>query len=167
MFKLSPSNGVWTDTVLFNFTLDYGSDPNPDGVVLDASGNLYGATTYGGPYGVGTIYKLTPSVGFWNRTILHTFTGSTDGAYPYGGLAIDKSGILYGTSDSGGTFGYGNVYKLSSTNGKWSETILHEFMSADGANPDAGVILDQQGNLYGVAVNGGAYGQGVVFEITP
>lgn len=167
VFKLSSSNGVWTDTVLFNFTLDYGSDPSPVGVVLDASGNLYGSTTYGGPYGVGTIYKLTPTTGFWNRTILHTFAG-TDGAYPYGELAIDKSGALYGTSDSGGTFGYGNVYKLSSTNGKWNQTILHEFTkSTDGANPFAGVTLDQQGNLFGVAEDGGAYGLGVVFEITP
>jgi uncharacterized repeat protein (TIGR03803 family) len=167
VFKLSSSNGVWTDTVLFNFTLDYGSDPSPVGVVLDASGNLYGSTTYGGPYGVGTIYKLTPTTGFWNRTILHTFVG-TDGAYPFAELAIDESGTLYGTSNSGGTFGYGNVYKLSSTNGKWNQTILHEFTkSTDGANPFAGVTLDQQGNLFGVAEDGGAYGLGVVFEITP
>ncbi len=167
VFKLSASNGVWTDTVLFNFTLDYGSTPNPFGVVMDALGNLYGTTTQGGPYGVGTIYKLTPTAGFWTRTVLHTFAG-TDGAYPFGGLAIDKSGTLYGTSDSGGTFGYGNVYKLSSANGKWGQTILHAFSKGtDGANPFAGVTLDQQGNLYGVAANGGAYGQGIVFEITP
>jgi uncharacterized repeat protein (TIGR03803 family) len=169
VFKLSPSGGTWTDTVLFNFTLDYGSYPNPVGVVMDASGNLYGTTTQDGTYAVGTIYKLTPSgAGFWNRTILHTFTGSTDGAYPYGGLAIDKSGVLYGTADSGGSFGYGNVYKLAFTNGKWNQTILHAFTKGnDGANPFAGVILDQLGNVYGAAGNGGAYGFGVVFEITP
>jgi uncharacterized repeat protein (TIGR03803 family) len=167
VFKLSLSNGVWTDAVLFNFTLDYGSSPNPVGVVMDAAGNLYGTTTDGGPYAVGTIYKLTPTTGFWNRTILHTFAG-TDGAYPFGGLAVDKSGTLYGTTDSGGTFGYGNVYKLSSTNGKWTQTILHAFSDGtDGANPFADVTLDQQGNLYGIAGNGGANGKGVVFEITP
>ncbi len=168
VFKLSASNGVWTEAVLFNFTLDYGSTPYPVGVVMDASGNLYGTTTHGGPYGVGTIYKLTPTLGFWNRTILHTFTGSTDGANPYGGLAIDKSGTLYGTSYWGGTFGYGNVYELSSTNGKWSQTILHAFSNnTDGANPFAGVTLDEAGHVYGVANTGGAYSMGVAFEITP
>jgi uncharacterized repeat protein (TIGR03803 family) len=168
VFKVAPSGGTWTESILFNFTLDYGSYPSPTGVVADTAGNLYGTTVNGGAYAVGTIYKLTPAIGFWNRTILHTFTGSSDGAFPYGTLTIDSSGTLYGTSGYGGSFGYGNVYKLARVSGKWKETALHEFTNGtDGANPFPGVILDSLGNVYGVAGQGGAHGFGVAFEITP
>ncbi len=167
-FRLSPSGGAWTESVLFNFTLDYGSTPFPTGVVEDAAGNLYGTTQNGGAYGVGTIYELTPTKGFWNRTILHTFTGSADGALPYSILAIDASGNLYGAADFGGAFGFGNIYKMARADGKWKETVLHQITNGtDGRNPFPAVVLDSTGNLYGVCVSGGAYGYGVVFKITP
>jgi uncharacterized repeat protein (TIGR03803 family) len=154
---------------LYNFTSDFGSYPNPFGVTLDAAGNLYGAATNGGPYGVGTIYKLTaPKVGFWNKTVLHTFTGGSDGAYPYSKLVLDSSGAIYGISSNGGTFGYGNVYKLSLVNGKWTDTVLHEFGNGtDGKSPFGGLTLDSSGNLYGGTPSGGTYGFGTAFEITP
>jgi uncharacterized repeat protein (TIGR03803 family) len=167
-FKLTRSSTSWTETVLYNFTLDFGSPPQPDGVVLDSAGNLYGTTISDGEFSLGTVYKLTPTIGFWNRTVLHTFTGASDGAYPYGGVVVGPTGALYGTADSGGIYGYGTVYKLvQGGNGHWTETVLHSFKKTDGANPFAGVVLDQLGNLYGVAGNGGAYGSGVAFEITP
>jgi uncharacterized repeat protein (TIGR03803 family) len=167
VFKLSPSNGSWTESVLFNLTIDYGNYPNPWGVVPDSAGNLYGTATDGGPYGVGTVYKLTPQTGFWKRTILYTFSGSGDGAYPFG-LAISSSGTLYGAADSGGSFGYGNVYQIQSVNGKWMQSVLHEFTNGtDGEHPFGNLIFDSQGNLYGTAQSGGTYGFGTVFEITP
>jgi uncharacterized repeat protein (TIGR03803 family) len=166
-FKLSPSGGTWTDTVLYNFPLDYGEAPYPWGVALDHSGNLYGATTYGGAYNVGTIYKLRPQVGYWNRTILYTFSGNDDGATPQGGLVVDSSGALYGTNANGGSYGHGNVYKLQAANGRWKETVLHSFTGSDGSAPDTGVIRDQLGNLYGTTTIGGADNLGVAFEITP
>jgi uncharacterized repeat protein (TIGR03803 family) len=168
VFRLSPNGAAWTEAVLFNFTLDYGSYPEPYGVVLDGVGNLYGVTLDGGAYAVGTIYKLTSAVGFWNRTVLHTFSGSGDGAYPYGGLTIGPTGVLYGTTGYGGSYGYGNAYEFALTNGKWKQTVLHQFTnSTDGAHPLAGVILDQLGNVYGTTQQGGAAGFGVAFEITP
>jgi hypothetical protein len=100
--------------------------------------------------------------------VLHTFTGSGDGAYPYGGLAIDASGALYGTANYGGSFGYGNVYKLTLVNGKWQEAVLHQFTNGnDGAHPSIGLTLDHQGNVFGTTMSGGAFGDGVAFEITP
>jgi uncharacterized repeat protein (TIGR03803 family) len=167
VFKLTPSGASWTETILYNFTLDFGSYPQPDGVAIDGSGNLYGATIQGGEYGVGTVYKLTPTAGYWNRTVLRTFTGGGDGAYPYGGLTIGPTGILYGTASSGGLYGLGTVYKLvQGTNGRWNETLLHTFRGSEGSGPFAGVLLDQLGNLYGIA-SGGTYGFGVAFQITP
>jgi uncharacterized repeat protein (TIGR03803 family) len=167
-FKLTRSGTSWTETILYNYTLDFGSPPQPDGVVLDSAGNLYGTTISDGEFSLGTVYKLTPTIGFWNRTVLHTFTGASDGAYPYGGVVVGPTGILYGTADSGGIYGYGTVYKLvQGGNGHWTETVLHSFKKTDGANPFAGVVLDQLGNLYGIAGNGGADGLGVAFEITP
>lgn len=167
VFRLAPSGDTWMESILFNFTLDYGSSPFPVGVVFDAAGNLYGTTQYGGAYAVGTIYKLTPSVGYWNRTILRTFTGGSDGAVPTGSLSIDSSGTLYGACNAGGTFGHGNVYKITRANGKWRETPLHQFKGTDGSSPYPGVVLDAQGNIYGVTGIDGIYGYGVAFEITP
>jgi uncharacterized repeat protein (TIGR03803 family) len=167
-FRLSPSNGAWTETVLFNFPLDYGSTPQPWGVVQDAAGNLYGATITGGAYALGTIYKLTPALGFWNRTILHTFTGNDDGANPFGGFAIDATGALYGASELGGSFGYGNIYKFARVQGQWKQTPLHQFTSGtDGGRPINGVVLDWRGNIYGSTDLGGTHGYGTAFEITP
>jgi uncharacterized repeat protein (TIGR03803 family) len=114
------------------------------------------------------VYKLTPAVGYWRRTVLHTFSGDPDGAYPYGPLAIDASGTLFGGTNYGGSFGYGNIFKLALSNGRWTETTLHAFTNGkDGGRSTTGVILDSLGNIYGTALTGGAYGYGVAFEITP
>ncbi len=165
VFRFTPSNGAWTETILYNFTADSGLFPQPDGVVMDAAGNLYGAAFDGGQYSVGVIYKLTPTAGFWNRTVLHTFNGS-DGAYPFGGLKIDQTGALYGEAQNGGVYGYGTIYKLvQGRHGQWNLAVLHNFSGSDGSYPYGGVTLDQLGNLYGVAELGGAYGLGLAFEI--
>lgn len=167
VFKLSPSGGVWTETVLYNFTLDSSQSQEPYGVVAGANGVLYGITLYGGEYSVGTMYELTPGVGFWNRSVLYTFTGGPDGAYP-SSLLIDASGTLYGTSSYGGSYGYGNVFKFQSLNGKWKETVLHSFTGGSGGSrPYYGLTLDKQGNLDGVAIQGGTYGFGIAFTVTP
>jgi uncharacterized repeat protein (TIGR03803 family) len=98
--------------------------------------------------------------------VLHSFAGyPTDGANPFAGLVRDASGNLYGTTQGGGAFKVGVVFKLD-TSGVL--TVLHSFgAGSDGANPFAALVLDTSGNLYGTTGNGGAFGYGTVFKLTP
>jgi uncharacterized repeat protein (TIGR03803 family) len=170
VYKLSQANGVWTFESIYDFTPspNFGAPPNPGGLVMDSEGNLYGNTEYEGVYGVGSLYKLSPTVGYWKFTLIHSFTGSTDGGLPVGGVAIDGAGSLYGTTFSGGLFQYGTVYKFSpGPKGNWAESVLHNFANTtDGYNPQ-GVTLDSAGNIYGVSSYGGAHQDGIAWEITP
>ena len=90
---------------------------------------------------------------------------ATTGRTPFGNLIFDSAGNLYGTTFAGGTYGKGTVFELSPYG---TETVLYNFGSgADGQNPYAGLIFDSSGNLYGTTVNGGAYGGGTAFELSP
>lgn len=204
VFELTPpksGSGPWTETVLYSFTGGSdGADPVAN-VTFDTNGNLYGTTTRGGntalpncsaSVGCGVVFELTPpggGSGPWSETPLYSFTGKTDGSYPYAGVIIDSQGNLYGTTAIGGaksgavckkTNGCGVVFEVSPPNGgsgDWTETVLYSFgNSIDGGYPYAGVIFDSVGNLYGSTVQGGntsgancsAYdGCGVVFELSP
>jgi uncharacterized repeat protein (TIGR03803 family) len=191
VFELSP-NGK--EKVLFNFCPEGGfsctDGQNPwAGVTLDQKGNLYGTTFYGGAnynkdcdFGCGIVYKLTPEGG---ERVLYSFCAKpncADGANPYAGVVLDQKGNMYGTAYNGGKSafcyplsGCGVVYKLT-PEGK--QTVLYSFCSqkncTDGANPQGGLVFDQEGNLYGTTVAGGIDNQtyclgtcGVVFKITP
>jgi len=128
---------------------------------------LYGATTTGGSGGGGTVFELTLSDGTWTLNTLYNFTGSP-GCGPYGTLAMDAAGNLYGTTYCAGANGAGNVFELTSTGGSWTYTSLHDFTDgSDGGYPTSSVILDAKNNLYGTATQGGSQGSGVVWEITP
>lgn len=97
--------------------------------------------------------------------VLYSFTGGADGAYPMAGLVQDAQGNLYGTTNGGGAYGAGTVFKIDPT-GK--ESVVYTFKgSPDGANPWAGVVLDSQGNLYGTTWGGGTSGAGTVFKVDP
>jgi uncharacterized repeat protein (TIGR03803 family) len=108
------------------------------------------------------------------ESVVHSFTGGSDGDTPYGSLISDTSGALYGTS-SGEGLGTGTVFRLTppaSAGGAWTESVLYTFCSptsscASGFNPQGGLIMDATGNLYGTTLQGGTYGQGTVFELTP
>ena len=159
VFQLTPSAGGWKENVLYNF--QGGSDgANPNGLIIDASGNLYGTTSgYGG-----TVFELSPSNGGWKYSLLYSFTGNGG---PYSGLTMDQEGNLYGTTFQDGSYSSGSVFKLTPSNGGWTETDLYDFSGPDGANPWGGVTLDSHGNLFGTTAYGGDFGCGVAYELTP
>ena len=107
----------------------------------------------------------------WNEKVLHNFGSGADGNYPPAGLIRDAAGNLYGTTLYGGAHNYGTVFELSaSAGGGWTETVLHSFNNdgTDGWYPQAGLIFDAAGNLYGTTARGGAYTYyGTVFELSP
>ncbi|MGC2639614.1 MAG: choice-of-anchor tandem repeat GloVer-containing protein [Acidobacteriaceae bacterium] len=171
VFKLSPGG---QETVLYTFSGTDGSHPE-GGLVRDAEGNLYGTTAFGGPKGYGTVFKLTPAGVLTN---LHKFQGAPDGATPEADLLLDSAGNLYGTTVNGGqgcsnpygASGCGTVFKISA---EGKESILYRFAdSPDGAHPAAGLVADQDGNLYGTTGQGGIvyareFPLGTVFRVTP
>jgi uncharacterized repeat protein (TIGR03803 family) len=155
-----------TERVIYAFPLE--TSPN-GGLVLDHAGNLYGVTLRGGTNDLGTVYKLKPKAsGYWDLEILHSFQES-DGSFPVGKLIFDSQGNLFGVTEQGGAAGFGTAFELTpGANGTWSETVLHSFQdSPDGYHPEAGLIFDQVGNLYGVTYRGGENGFGAVFELSP
>jgi len=131
------------------------------GLVADSANNLYGTTEYGGGRcGCGVVFKIVPND--MVETVLYTFTGGKDGAYPASDLIMDKAGNLYGTTTSGGGnhcdgHGCGTIFKLSSSG---SFETLHSFKGSDGAAPYAGLLADKSGNLYGTTAQGGGTGCG-------
>jgi uncharacterized repeat protein (TIGR03803 family) len=177
VFELIPSSGGWTESVLYSFKGGKQDGGSPGGaLVFDLSGNLYGTTSGGGSFqacndGCGTVFELTPSANAWTETVLHKFQAGKDGAVPYNvALVLDQGGALYGTTLLGGrnACNCGTAFKLTpNSNGKWTRSSLYAFDGRHGSNPNAGLIFDATGNLYGTAGGGGAAGFGVVFEITP
>jgi uncharacterized repeat protein (TIGR03803 family) len=167
VFKLDTTG---KETVLYSFTggVSDGATPNA-GLILDASGNLCGTTTAGGASGLGTVFKLDIT---GTETFLYSFTGGMDGATPRAGLVLDPSGILYGTTAAGGASNSGAVFRIDTAG---TETVLYTFAGgADGGAPQAGLVVDAAGNLYGTTVSGGSKtglcvygGCGVVFKLDP
>ncbi|MGA2738744.1 MAG: choice-of-anchor tandem repeat GloVer-containing protein [Bryobacteraceae bacterium] len=132
------------------------------GVIRDKTGNLYGTAVDGGPTDLGVVFKVDTA---GHATVLHGFTGGSDGERPYAGVVGDSAGNLYGTAYLGGTYDAGIVYKVDATG---QETVLYTFTGgADGGMPIAGVTLDSAGNLYGCASAGGSAHDGVVFKLDP
>jgi len=157
VYKLSATGQI---TLLYSFTggVD-GAGPRAV-LVPDSDGNLYGTTVLGGGANYGVVFKLS-SAG--TETVLHSFTGGTDGEYPQAGVVRDPQGNLYGTTSNGGSSGWGIVFKVDTAG---TETILHSFTGgADGGSPESGLIWDPQGNLYGTTAGGGASETGVVFKM--
>jgi uncharacterized repeat protein (TIGR03803 family) len=172
VYQLMPtSNGKWKEHILHRFQARWdGSSPGVGALVLDSAGNLYG-TAGGGNSGHGVVFMLSRVADdHWRETVLYNITGGANGDSPGGGVVMDKAGNLYGTTIAGGdaNCGCGVVYKLGpGSKGKWKYTVLHRFTGYDGAQPDANLILDKKGNLYGTTATGGASGAGVAFEVTP
>jgi len=192
VFELTPPatvGGSWTQSVLWSF--GNGSDGHGlfAGLIMDTAGNLYGTTAQGGNYGKGTAFELTPPSTLgdsWTESVLWNFGNGTDGSFHYKGsnsitLTMDTGGNLYGITPGGGVNGGGTAFELrppSTKGGEWSESVLWNFgKGKDGVDPEAGLLIDGGGNLYGTTTGGGAYStvdsnkdkihEGTVFELTP
>ncbi len=186
-FRLSQNqNGGWVEDILYTFYWGKGvNGSGPATLIRDGAGNLYGTAAYGGAFNWGAAFELSPSSGTsYTQTILHSFYPDTfDGGVPNPSLTFDDAGNLYGATQYGGSGKYwclawgggndlascGTVFKLTPAgDGSWSETILYNFgSSTDGWVPNAGVIRDASGNLYGTTPLKGNADGGIVFQITP
>jgi uncharacterized repeat protein (TIGR03803 family) len=160
VFELKPnsetaSDGVWSEIILENF-LGNISDGTPNaGVTLDDEGNVYGTTDLGGEYGSGSVFELTESAGAWSETLLHSFTGGSDGSYPSGGVSFDREGNLYGTTAGGGHYLSGVTFQLHNSGGSWDETVLHNFQGGTDGEYPMGNLLLYDGAIYGTTELGG------------
>ncbi len=176
VYQLTLTGSGWAETTLYRFKIygDVGTSP-VGGLVLDQQGNLYGATLQ-----QGVVFKLSPSTTttVWSIAVLWNFLWGGNGSGPYASLAMDPSGVLYGTTYDNGAYGYGNVFKLTPSDGAWIYTSLYDFTGgSDGAYPMSNVTFGANGNLYGTTSYGGIgpckepmdgyTGCGVVWEITP
>ena len=133
---------------------------------FDQAGNLYGISVWGGAYGHGAVFELTPSPGGWTEKILYSFTGGSDGDGPLS-LFMGNDGNLYGTTYSAGTGnGAGVVFELTPSGGSWTETVVYT-LTGYGGDMANSLVLDKSGNIYGV-FGGQVYSRQVtVFMLTP
>jgi uncharacterized repeat protein (TIGR03803 family) len=157
VFQLTPSGGGWTETVLHSFAGSDGANPSVR-LVADANGALYGITPVGGASNKGVVFQLAPPNspgGPWTETVLHNFTGGSDGFGPFGVLLIDKSGALYGTTTQNNP-APGRAFRLTppkppATN--WTFKVLHNDL-ATFINVD---FIDSTGALYGTTLGPNAF----------
>jgi len=149
-----------TLTVVHNFTGGSDGGSPVDGLMMNAKGTLFGTTSAGGTAALGAVFQMS---GRGTQKVLHSFQGGADGATPNGGVIEDAKGTLFGTTTAGGAAGAGTVYSLRGQ----TETVLYSFAggTSDGMAPQAGLVQDASGNLYGTTTAGGAAGNGTVFEL--
>jgi uncharacterized repeat protein (TIGR03803 family) len=160
IFKLDPAGTV---SVVHSFGNTLVSSVSPYAALTEGSdGNFYGTTSRGGGDEIyGTVFRIDAS---GNTEMLHSFDGS-DGASPFSKLVQGSDSSFYGTTFRGGANNAGTVYKID-TSGTFD--IVHEFDGGSGGtNPNAGLIRDSDGNLYGTTVNGGGSNSGIIFKIDP
>lgn len=196
VFEMTPTaKGGWNEKIIYSFPTGghrpLGPDltEQPSSLIVDTAGNLYGEAEGGGPKNAGMVYELSPAAdGTWLEKTLYSFPGGVGGEAPSGGLIMDHAGNLYGTTHYGGNgtilgsapSGYGIVFELiPGQDGKWSKKTLYLFggYPSDGAQPEAGLIFDSAGNLYGTTAIGGSgdcatqkdviIGCGTAFELAP
>lgn len=159
-FTITSGTGTYTFTDLADFNTTNGKQPMST-LIADAQGNLYGTTYIGGASSVGTVFKMDHTT--HAITVLATFNGA-NGANPMGGLVMDASGNLYGTTNIGGANNLGTVFEVVSGSG--TVTVLASFNGAgNGANPQGSLYRDASGNLFGTTYAGGSSSKGTVFEV--
>jgi uncharacterized repeat protein (TIGR03803 family) len=167
IFELSPNgSGGYNETILYNFAGSTDGEFPTGGLIADSAGNLYGTAARGGANGLGTVFEISNSNG-WQEKTLYSFTGSTDGSLPQS-IISDAAGNLYGIAFDGGSTSCtcGTVFKLLMSAG-WRFSVIHQFNQSNGAYPEGSLTFDSAGNLYGGTLEGGVDGHGVVYELSP
>jgi uncharacterized repeat protein (TIGR03803 family) len=171
VFSLTPERGGYRENIIYRFT--GGTDgAGPNALTADAAGALFGTTVSRGVGRNGTVFKLTATHDGYLESTVFDFGHAPTGSAPAGNLLIDAAGALYGTTLSGGAFANGTVYKLTPSHGVYRETVLYAFRAgpADGGWPQAGLVADGRGALYGTVSAGGnaicgGLGCGAAFEV--
>jgi uncharacterized repeat protein (TIGR03803 family) len=169
VFKLTKSGNGWTANNIYDFQSGTDGRSPYSGLLIDSSGNLYGATSDGGTGFGGTVFELIPSGDAYTFKLLYSFSGhGGNSCGPWGTLSMDASGNLYGTTNCDGANNLGNVFKLTNTGNGWVYSSLYDFTGGnDGSGPLSNVTIDTDGTLYGTTYMGGAAGYGVVWMIKP
>jgi len=171
VFALTPLKTGWKESVLYNFLLQNDGGVPYAGVMLDKAGHLYGAATTGGAggdNGGGTVFEMTHSASGWSFTVINELAG-----YGLSGternMMMDSSGNIWATTHCDGDESEGTIYELSPSGSTWNYTSWYQFANggAQGYYVFSNLVRDSLGNLYGTASQGGAYGSGVVFKMTP
>jgi uncharacterized repeat protein (TIGR03803 family) len=171
VFKLVPrKNPPWQESVLYSFTCYYDGKNPYGGVTFDDNADMFGTTVSGGSGGTcgstgcGAAWELHGSA----ETVLHSFTGGSDGFGPGGGVVMDRKNNLYGTTPDGGQYYSGVIYQLRQRNGSWSERVIHAFNGgSEGGTGSLGrLLIDRHGNLYGVTETGGAHSAGTAYKLS-
>jgi|HubBroStandDraft_6_1064221.scaffolds.fasta_scaffold101710_2 uncharacterized repeat protein (TIGR03803 family) len=175
-YMLASTTKGWKETILYSFCAKQNCEDGYRAAwatpTLDKDGNLYGTAQGGGTGNAdGIVFKLTHTSSGWKETLLHSFQGP-DGSTPIGGLVFGAQGNLYGTTQGGGGYNSGTVFKLTpAADGRWKHTILYQFPQyKNGAGPVSTLMLDKAGNLYGTAAGGigpCSGGCGVVYKLAP
>jgi hypothetical protein len=168
-FELTPTaSGHWNEKTLIQFNGTTGMVPNP--LVFDSVGNLYGTLNQSTSGGTGAVFELSPTTdGHWDEKTLHIMENS-EGANLSWSVTFDAFGNIFGTAFGGGEYRAGTIFELSpTTDGDWQETTLESFDSKDGATPECNVVFDAAGNMYGTTYGGGGGLRklGTVWELTP
>lgn len=178
VYELSPpsqAGGSWTYSTLYNFGKDRLDGSYPEaGLIFDSKGNLYGTTNMGGiegHSGFGTVFQLVRPSGSgepWTENVVYRFSDGADGGFPSGGLLFFK-GVLYGTTQGGGSFDNGTIFQIALVDKKVVETVLYSFDrdGSGGSDPRAALVADSAGNLYSTADVAGSFNAGTVFKLAP
>jgi uncharacterized repeat protein (TIGR03803 family) len=180
VFSLRPTNNAktaWKHTTLHRFKAISGQAPVA-GVVFGLDGALYGSTEQGGKHGAGTIFRLSRDGASWSYELLYSFDASKlneDQAGPVANLLIDpKTGVIYGTTYSGGKYGQGTVFSLEQKGASWEHTVIHDFKGIyttsgpDGSQPRGALVFGSDGAMYGTTEsgdNGGFWNQGTIYRL--
>ena len=175
VFELSPAGNKWQYSVIHNFcskaACTDGDGYPASSLALDAQGDLLGTTVYGGKDNDGVLFKVTVNNGDPQYTVLHHFCDDKDkcgGAYPWGALAMDEAGNIFGgTSGGAGQGAFGGVYRFDGSTAQTLYRFCQNQGCLDGSVPLGGVITDSNGHLFGTTHTGGAYGLATVYELTP